>query len=242
MRVDRDNTYMFMKGNKNNLITNPPDDIYAKDFTLCVEFTPDIEDIRKGIKDNAYYVQGLMSKNGKHTGLFLTTNELPGGRILVKVNFEWWAHTDIPEVDKVQSCDVYFQEEVLSSPIKVIVKKEGDNISVNANGEVTTNVIKNAIDYSLSYTWVGAAQRLFDDYENIYVGDISKFHLQEGILDEESIKNLWFNYDKFIEDVALDRTKVILFTSNFENYTPYKVEDHSYNYNHLIKFSKEWLS
>lgn len=242
MRIDASNTYMFIKGNKNNLITNTPDDIYAKDFTLCVEFTPDIEDIKKGIKENAYYVQGLMSKNGKHTGLFLTTNEMENEKILVKVNFEWWAHTDIPEVDKVQSCDVYFQEEVLNAPIKAVLKKQGDNIYINVNGETNTAVIENAIDYSLSYTWIGAAQRLFEDFENIFVGDISKFHLQEGILEDEHINNLWFNYDKFIDQVALDRSKTVIFTSNFENYTPYKVEDHSYNYNHLIQFSKEWLT
>jgi len=242
MRIDASNTYMFIKGNKNNLITNTPDDIYAKNFTLCIEFTPDIEDIKKGIKENAYYVQGLMSKNGKHTGLFLTTNEQPDGNTLVKVNFEWWAHTDIPEVDKVQSCDVYFQEDVLNSPIRAIVKKEGDDIFINVNGETNKASIKDAIDYSLSYTWIGAAQRLFEDFENIYVGDISKFHLQEGHLEDELIDNLWNNYDKFVNEVALDRSKKIIFTSNFENYTPYKVEDNSYNYNHLIQFSKEWLT
>lgn len=242
MRVDRDNTYMFIKGNKNNLITNPPDDIYEKDFTLCVEFTPDIEDIKKGIKDNAYYVQGLVSKNGKHTGLFLTTNEQPDGSILVKVNFEWWSHTDIKDVDKVQSCDIYLQEGVLYEPIRACVKKQGQNIKVIVNGQENDAVIENAIDYSLSYTWIGAAQRLFPDFENIFVGDLSKMHLQEGVLDDELIDDLWDNYDKFVNDVAYDRSKIVIFTSNFENYTPYKVEDHSYNYNHLIQFSKEWLT
>jgi hypothetical protein len=33
-----------------------------------------------------------------------------------------------------------------------------------------------------------------------------------------------------------------MFTSNFEEVSPYKVKDHSYNNNHLIKFSKQWLN
>ena len=131
---------------------------------------------------------------------------------------------------------------MLNSPIRAIVKKEGDDIFINVNGETNKASIKDAIDYSLSYTWIGAAQRLFEDFENIYVGDISKFHLQEGHLEDELIDNLWNNYDKFVNEVALDRSKKIIFTSNFENYTPYKVEDDSYNYNHLIQFSKEWLT
>lgn len=242
MRIDANNTYMFLKGNKNNLISNPPDDIYEKDFTLCVEFTPDLEDIKKGIKENAYYVQGLISKNGKHTGLFLTTNEQPDGSTLVKVNFEWWSHTDVPDVDKVQSCDIYLQEGVLHEPIQATVQKQGNNITVTVNGQTNDALIENAIDYSESYTWIGAAQRLFSDYENIYVGDISKMHLQEGILEDEYIEDLWNDYGKFIDTVAQDRSRTVIFTSNFENYTPYKVEDHSYNYNHLIQFSKEWLT
>ena len=36
MKIDQDNTYLFLKGNKNKLIFNPPDDVVENDFTLLM--------------------------------------------------------------------------------------------------------------------------------------------------------------------------------------------------------------
>ena len=102
--------------------------------------------------------------------------------------------------------------------------------------------MKDVIDYSYSYTWVGCANRLSPEYQHIFEGDINLLHLQEKVLDSDNI-NLFFNdYDKFIKEVSQNMNNTIMFTSNFEEVSPYKVKDHSYNNNHLIKFSKQWLN
>ena len=67
-------------------------------------------------------------------------------------------------------------------------------------------------------------------------------HLQEGLLDNNSCNLLFNDYQEFVKVHALNRDKQVIFTSDFSQVTPYKVKDHSYNNNHIIKFSKAWLN
>lgn len=242
MRIDSENNYLFLKGNKNNLVTNPPEDAFEKDFTLLVETTPDFEDMMEQIKTNPFYTMSIIAKNGKHMGLFITAGTDEENKVLYKVSFEWWETTSNPEVDIVRSVDIYPSEEEIKQKLQIAVRRTGNEITLTVNGKDKTNTIGNIIDYNYSYTWVGSANRLHPLYNHIYVGELYKLHLQREVLLNEQC-NLFFNdYDIFVDTIAYNKNIEVFFTSNFENYTDYKVRDDSYNGNHIIKFSKEWLN
>jgi len=242
MVTNKDNTYLFLKGNKNKLVFNPPEDVFTKDFTLAIEFKPDIEHYTKMMKETSFYTQGLVCKNGKHIGLFFTAGTDEIGNILLKVSFEWWKKTDNPEVDEVKAIDFFPPSDSAENGYKVIIRKKRNEIELVVNGKSKVAPIENVIDYSYSYTWVGCANRLDADYQHIFYGDISKMHLQEGLLDNNSCNLLFNDYQEFVKVHALNRDKQVIFTSDFSQVTPYKVKDHSYNNNHIIKFSKAWLN
>jgi|TARA_R100001079_G_C4421822_1_gene140119 hypothetical protein len=242
MKINKENTYLFLKGNKNKLVFNPPDDVITTDFTLMMRFTPDKDYYLEGMKKEPFFTQGLFSKNGKHIGLFFTAGRDEINNILLKVSFEWWKKTDNPDVDEVKSIDFYPSVEEVEKGLDVVVIKNKNSIELIVNGKTKTAEMKDVIDYSYSYTWVGCANRLSPEYQHIFEGDINLLHLQEKVLDSDNI-NLFFNdYDKFIKEVSQNMNNTIMFTSNFQEVSPYKVKDHSYNNNHLIKFSKQWLN
>jgi hypothetical protein len=242
MKINKENTYLFLKGNKNKLVFNPPDDVITTDFTLMMRFTPDKDYYLEGIKKEPFFTQGLFSKNGKHIGLFFTAGKDEINNILLKVSFEWWKKTDNPDVDEVKSIDFYPSIEEVEKGLDVVVIKNKNSIELIVNGKTKTAEMKDVIDYSYSYTWVGCANRLSPEYQHIFEGEINLLHLQEKVLDSDNI-NLFFNdYNKFVKEVSQNMNNTIMFTSNFEEVSPYKVKDHSYNNNHLIKFSKQWLN
>ena len=67
-------------------------------------------------------------------------------------------------------------------------------------------------------------------------------HLQEGVLDNQNIDLFFNNYSDFVEKISLNTKNIIMFTSDFSEVSPYKVKDHSYNNNHIIKYSNIWLN
>ena len=242
MNINEDNTYLFLKGNKNKLIFNPPDDIVTTDFTLIMSFKPDEKNWLEKIEETNFYTQGLFSKNGKHIGLFFTAGKDEIGKPLLKVSFEWWKKTNDPEVDEVKSVDIFPTIEETKNGFNVIVKKKKNSLELDVNGKTKVGDITDVIDYSYSYTWIGCANRLSPEFQHIYYGDITLLHLQEGILDDDNCKLIFDDYDKFVETVSLDMDRKIMFTSNFKEVSPYKVKDHSFNNNHIIKYSNLWLN
>ena len=241
MKIDLDNNYLFLKGNKNNLVTNPPEDAFEQDFTLLVETTPDVDNMIKEAKDNPFYTMCIIGKNGKHIGLFVTAGTDELGKILYKISFEWWEKTDDPDVDTVRSVDLFPTEEEMKSKLKIIVQRKGKEIYLEVNGKGKTNTLGNVIDYSNSYTWIGSANRLHPEFNHIYLGELFKLHLQKGTIFQNEWDKFFNQYQTFVEEIALNKKLTVFFTSNFENFTDYKVRDDSYNANHIIKFSKEWL-
>lgn len=241
MRVDIDNTYIFLKGNKNKLVFNPPDDTFEKDFTILCEFTPDRSYNEENCMDGAFHTMGLLCKNGQHMGLFYTVGINEVGEVLHKISFEWWSHTEEPGVDTVQSVDIYVGDDVIYNTVQVSICRQGETVIMNADGQTATSEIKNVIDYGNSYTWLGCANRLSPDFQHIYHGDLSKLHFQEDILEKENIDLFFKDISTFCYTVARDMSKTILFTSDFEEISTYKVKDLSYNSNHLIRYSERWL-
>lgn len=241
MKVNIDNTFLFLKGNKNKLIVNPPDNSFNGDYTILTEFTPDFEYIKNNCQDGGWHTMGLLCKNGKHMGLFFTAGRDQEGEMLYKVSFEWWHHTDDPEVDQVKSIDHYVTEEDIQKPIQVVVEKKKDALTFTVNEKHSVTPIQNVVDYSYSYTWLGCANRLSPDFQHIYEGELHKLHFQEGTVTSEETRQFFSSFPRFVHKVGRDKGRKVLFTSDFEEVALYKVKDLSYNNNHLIKYSDEWL-
>ena len=242
MRIDKNNTYLFLKGNKNDLIQHQPDDLFGKDFTVLATISPDFDIIKEEIKKVPFHTMGVISKNGKHMGLFFTSGLNEQGLWFFKISFEWWETTENPDEDKVNSVDIYTEADIMEAPISIAVWKKDDQISIKCRNTIETKEIKNLIDYSFSYTWIGAANRLYEDFNHIFSGDISFLHVQEGILPLEQIELGFNDYTKFLEQSNKSNPEKVIYTGDFSQSTLYKVKDDSNNYNHLIKFSKEWLN
>lgn len=242
MRIDKDNTYLFLKGNKNGLVQHQPDDLFGGDFTVLSTILPDFDIIREEVEKVPFHTMGVISKNGKHMGLFFTSGLNQNKQWFFKISFEWWESTDNPEEDKVNSVDIYTQADIMDGPIDIAVWKSGQEICIKVRDVIQTKEIKNVIDYSYSYTWIGAANRLYEDYNHIFTGDMSFLHVQEGVLPLDKIELGFTDYIKFLEVSNENSTQKVLYTGDFSQSTAYKVKDDSNNYNHLIKFSKEWLN
>ena len=242
MKIDQDNTYLFLKGNKNKLIFNPPDDVVENDFTLLMRFKPDEKNWLEKIEETDFYTQGLFSKNGKHIGLFFTAGKDETNQPLLKVSFEWWKKTKDPEVDEVTSVDIFPSIDETKKGFDVAVIKNKNKVELIVNGKSKIKEITDVIDYSYSYTWIGCANRLYPEFQHIYNGEINLMHLQEGVLDNQNIDLFFNNYSDFVEKISLNTKNIIMFTSDFSEVSPYKVKDHSYNNNHIIKYSNIWLN
>lgn len=242
MNINKENTYLFLKGNKNGIIRNQPEDLFGDDFTILTKFTPDFEYIEEEVKTNPYHSMGIVSKNGKHMGLFFTSGFDNDGEWFFKISFEWWETTLNPDEDKVNAVDIFRKKEIIGKELEVAVWRKGNDLFIRVGDEVVMKQLGNLIDYQYSYTWVGAANRLYEDFNHIFTGDISFLHLQEGTLTREDQDLGFTKYDQFVDKISRDKEVNTIFTSDFSQSTFYKVKDDSVNYNHIIKFSKEWLN
>ncbi len=242
MKINKDNTYLFLKGNKNGIIKHQPEDLFGDDFTILTKFKPDFKYIEEEVKTNPYHSMGLVSKNGKHMGLFFTSGYDAEGEWFFKISFEWWETTLNPDEDKVNAVDIFRKSSIIDKELSVAVWRKDDELFIRVGDEVVMKKLGNLIDYQYSYTWIGAANRLYDDFNHIFVGDISFMHLQEGILTREQQDLGFKQYNEFVDSISKNREIKTIFTSNFEENTFYKVKDDSNNFNHIIKFSKEWLN
>lgn len=242
MKINKENTYLFLKGNKNGLIQHQPEDLFGNDFTILTRFKPDFKVIEKEVETAPYHSMGLISKNGKHMGLFFTSGLDDAGEWFFKISFEWWERTLNPDEDRVNAVDIFRKKEIIGKDLEVKVWKKDNEIFIQFEDEVVMKPIGELIDYQYSYTWVGAANRLYEDFNHIFTGDISFMHVQEGVLNEKDRELGFRNYNEFVDKVSRNPEIITIFTSDFTESTFYKIKDDSNNFNHIIKFSKEWLN
>lgn len=250
MKIDKNNTFLFHNVDRHGLIFNHVRDMIVGEFTLLIEFKPDIEHIREKLNTEPNYQQCIVGKNGKHTGLFICAYDIDGEPHL-NLEYQWWQNplweqNQNPEEDEFKNVIVPIKVDV-DSTYRVIVQKTKREISVECNLNKKSLEFDSIIDYSNSLMWLGAANRLNDTpdiedpYNNIFTGEILKMHLQEKSIEHEHIKLFFDDYNKFL-DLKLDVKKnKVFFTSDFSNITPYKILDQSGNGNHPIIFRLEWL-
>ena len=253
MYFDKHNTYLFHNIDRHGLIINKVQDMMFWKFTMLVEIVPDLQHIKEKLKTEDNFQQCIIGKNGKHTGLFLCAYVIDE-TIHFNLEYQWWelggrvanhAVTYVNEdVFKNLILPIHVEE---NSKFEVVVERTENEITVKANGNSQTSEYGDLIDYSTALMWLGAANRLNDTldaedpYNNIYVGEINKLHLQDKPLDP-AYQAMFFNdYEKFL-DLKLDvkRSKIYI-TTDFSEVSPYKILDQSGNGNHPVIYKDEWL-
>lgn len=260
MRLHKDNVYLFHDVDKHGTIVNQTSGMFVEDFTLLTRVEPDFQYINGVLKHrqespdypNAYLKQCIVGKNGKHTGLFLTSFINDNGQVQHMFEYEWWQNprweeTKDSSLDEVKSISISVNAENVKS-FDISSVRVGTNIILTVNDEEVTGEIDCMIDYSQSLTWLGTANMLIpkgieidEDFVCIFTGDIKLLHMQDKPLSKEYIELFFTNFYSFL-NLKLDvNDNIIYFTSNFSQTTPYKVRDFSGNGLHPLVFNHEWI-
>lgn len=263
MRLDKDYTYLFHDIDRHGVRQNHTAGMLLNQFTHLTSFKPDTDYIyetlaeRKNIEPwksgTVYLKQCIYGKNGKHTGLFITSFVTETNLIEHFIEYEWWQNPNWkinqdPAEDEVRSCKVKVDPE-FDQPYKVVVTmyKGVVKLQVLGIGE-DSHPVDCMIDYSQSLMWCGTATGLEDqngvlsqEFMCTYTGDMLLIHMQEASMTEEQIKDCFYDYDKFKSNKFDVRGDVVYISTNFYETTPLKARDYSGNGMHLLKYNKSWI-
>jgi hypothetical protein len=251
MIIDENNIFFFANGDKYNLVNYNMQDLLKEDFSIYCRFTPDIKKINKIIEKDGVYNGAIIAKNGKHAGIFHNGYKGEGGTVHKKIGWVFWSH-DIEtgtDVEKRIEFDVMdYGSDEIEKHYDIVLnhnvnKKEFTLIEVASENSVKMNY-DNIIDYSNSYTWIGAATLIAETHQSIFLGDISKISIQRSVADEMSWNDFFTDYDSWIEKAYEYGTSGLrnVFSTDFSKRTYYKLMDMSGNGFHPVLFKNEWVS
>ena len=238
MKFNEKESYVFEIANKNELINNLSKDFFTKDCTALVRFTPDWDTMESRYDESNRYVGCVVGKNGHHMGIMVEAHTTAEGHKYRSVSFEYWVN--LLEGMDIKQIQFSIPEENWNDSIEFILKRRENNFIAEYNGEIKQGDCTNLADYSFSMVWIGAANRIVEDHNHIFLGDIDILHLQETYLDDEYCKLFFSNFSKFLP-IARDSENIPIYTGDFKDTTPYRIKDLSGNGNHPIIFRKEWM-
>jgi len=231
-------SYVFEIANKNELINNLSKDFFTRDCTVLVRFTPDFETMQQRYDEHNRYVGCVVGKNGHHMGVMVEAHTTAEGYNYRSVSFEYWVNVE--EGMDIRQIQFTIPEEKYDQPIEFILKRRDNKFIAEYNGEIKEGDCTDLADYSFSMVWIGAANRIVEDHNHIFLGDIDILHLQETYLDDEYCKLFFRDFDKFLP-IAKNPDNIPIYTGDFKDTTPYRIKDLSGNGNHPIIFRKEWM-
>jgi len=260
MILNKERSYIFYDIDRHGVYINPVSDMFGDKFTMLCRFTPDYDHIQKTLesrRDNSkfnrvFHKQCIVGKNGKHTGLFFTSLIDDSGDIVHTVEYEWWQN---PLWEQNQSEDddeckaIRFPvDPYQTDTFEVVVKKYDGVFEVTMNGKTQSLEYDCIIDYSKSFVWIGAANRLLDDSEAydegfacLYTGDISLLHMQETEMNQSDIDLCFTNFKSFRERGYNTKEDVLFISTDFSETTPYKARDFSGNGTHPLLYNPHWI-
>lgn len=252
MIIDENKIFFFSNGDKYNLVNHEIQDLLKADFSIYCRFKPDVKKINKIIEEEGVYNGAIIAKNGKHAGIFHSGYIGETGEVSKKIGFTFWSH-DIEtgtDVEKRMEFDVLW--EMVEDGIEeeryydVVLnhnanKKEFTLIETKSECSVRMNY-DNIIDYSNSYTWIGAATLIAETHRSVFCGDIAKISIQRSEADELSWNDFFTDYNSWLEKSKGYMTSLRnVFCSDFSKRTYYKLMDMSGNGNHPVLFKNEWV-
>ena len=253
MRVDRDTTYIFDPFNKYGIIKKPASKMFRGDFTLALALKPEYNLVENELKselletpETAYNNGCITGLNGKHLGVFLASYFGNDNNINHDIKFEWWEKTDEGDIPKNISINI---NHILNERLLIQVSRYDGEYTLTVNGHSKKAEHGELADYSVSWCWLGAANKLNvgkEDYDekfaSIFTGDLFRYHYQEAPLDEEDLDDIYNAYEYFKINSLKNREKQNIYIStDFKTSTPYKIRDYSDNGNHFIKLDKNWF-
>ena len=246
MKIDKNTVFFFSNGDKYDLHDNDITDILKDDFSIYCRFKPDMEKINKIVKETGVYNGALIAKNGKHLGLFFNVYTDVEGSLQKRISWQYWSYDAETEKDVEKNISfAFFENDNEDIYFNIIInhnlkKKEFTMIEVVSEkyASITYDTI---IDYSYSYTWIGAATLISEAHQAVFEGDIDKIHIQRSEMDLQYANEFFYDYPSFIEKINKNRTSLKnIFCSDFTYKTYYKLKDMSGNGFHPVLFKPEW--
>ena len=249
MIINENTVFFFSNGDRYGLHENNISDIINDDFSIYCRFKPDFEEIDRQIKEFGVYNGALFAKNGKHFGLFFNAYVGEEGQIHKEISWSFWSHDIELGTDVAKSigfgfftCENDSEERYFDIIIKHNLQKKEFTMIEEISGKHEILTYDNIIDYSDSYTWIGAATLISEDHQSIFYGDIDKMHIQRTTVDLQYAKEFFNDYPSFLEKIyGYNNSLKNVFSSDFKQRTYYKLKDMSGNGFHPVLFKKDWV-
>ena len=207
ININDKNCYFLPNLNKNGLSLYSVENLFEDDFEIMVKFRVDWDSYTKDTS-----VGGVVSKNGKHMGIF-TKKDWDGEKRINRIIAKIWTTSNGQEHLEELTFDVN------DNLYECLLTHDFDSktFTFKCNDEIKVYKYEGTIcDYKNSWLWYGCSMGIGDEWNEHFYGTLYKSYI--------SIKGGF---------------KV--FKSNFSKYTKYKVFDESYNGNHLIKYNEEYI-
>lgn len=250
MRLDRNNVYLFNTDNRYGIIEHTHLELFKGEFSIAITVRPDyrgilkeFEETNKGDLNSSYYNGCIVGATGAHQGAFISLcykDSIPHFTFA----YRWFEEGEIEK-----SIDLPLNPD-LDLTLDIVVHKLDSRFYINVNGTKALSPYGNIIDYEYSYKWVGCANNLgagkegYDErYASIFQGDLTKLHIQNKLMSKLETDLVFKDYKLFKDSyLYLETTNSVLFSSDFSEFTPYKVKDFSANRNNIIKYDPRWFT
>lgn len=231
--------YFVPPNNKYGLNSGEIVNLTLDDFSFVTQVSINPSEMQKIWDETNQVEYAIINKNGLHCGISLTKSTSltfsgyhAKGTIWVHDGFGGYKSIDIllnPLMGSSKD-DNFFD-------IAFSYNKNEKYISLYCNNLFEKRYFtEDIIDYTNSYTWIGASNPLDDcpaEYRNFFYGEIHYGGIYQSCLDEVSSKGIFTD----IENIDNQLKPICVF--DFKKQTPYKVLDISYNGNSIIKYDKE---
>lgn len=248
MRLDKHNTFLFSIDNKYGIIKRNYGEIFKEDFTIGLTIAPDYEAIKSKLTGKDRYYSGfVLGATGMHQGLAISADIQGESDVRFWVTYQWWEETK----NGAEERNIRLPLDPNKYPqLNISVRKFSSKFSLNVEGKKISGDINKIIDYEYALKWVGCGNNLglgkedYDEiYASIYLGDISKLHIENTLISKPTLNLLFYHYEEFKQNYLYgDNSEKVIFSSDFSEYTSYKIKDYSSNKSNLIKYDPMWFS
>jgi len=247
MRLDKSNTYLFSIDNKYDLIKRNYHQIFKDESVIALVVAPDYEAIRSRVTQSKFYNGCIVGATGMHQGVFVAAKMDGNNNIFFYLSYQWWEHQPEGTVQKTIDVPLIPDKHLV---FKVTISRFNSKFYVNVSGDKFSAPYSHLIDYEKSLKWVGCGNNLGagkegydEDYASIFIGDISKLHIQNKLMGKADLDSLFDNYEEFKHNYLYgENSESVIFSSDFTETTPYKVKDYSSNKNNIIKYDPLWFN
>lgn len=240
MKIDENNVFFFSNDNIHHLHRYDMQGLIDDDFSIYCRFKPDHDTIDEKLEKDGLYNGGVFAKNGMHFGIFFNVG-YSADKVFRMLTFTFWEHNKKLNKDEPKYIIIHYDKEDRYYDVCLRHDKKNKKFTLTEGNEKREIGYDNLVDYSNSYTWIGAATLIAKEHQSVFYGDIDKIHIQKSITDNYDFNEFMTDYDSFISRVSKDVDIKCVFSTDFSKITYYKIFDMTGNGIHPVKFKKDWL-